>query len=146
MKTGHIRYVCTAEVTKGHNHNELTLNERVEAARLSTDKTGRLPGQTEITIGMKALVKWNLATEADLANGTRGTIMEIVLNPHEEGGAIDGIKVLKYPLAMILFQPIHHTFEKIPNIDQGQIPIFPSEVTFTLHSSNKDITITRCQT
>jgi hypothetical protein len=56
---------------------------------------------------------------------------------------LDGKKVLKYPLAMILFQPIHHTLEKIPYIEQGQIPIFLSEVTFTLYSSNRDITIMR---
>jgi len=146
MKTGHIRYVCTAEDTKGRDRDELTLTERVETARLSTDKTGRLPGQTEIAIGMKALVTLNLATEADLANGTRGTITQIVLDPREEGGAVDGVKVLKYPPAMIMFQPIHHTSEKILYIEEGQIPIFPSEVTFTLHSSNRDTTITRRQT
>ena len=79
MKKGHICYVCTTEDTKGHDHNELTLTERVETARLSTDKTGRLPGQMEITIEMKALVMWNLAIEADLTNGTCGTITQIVL-------------------------------------------------------------------
>jgi hypothetical protein len=35
----------------------------------------------EVAIGMKAMVIINIATEADLANGTRGMVTDIVLDP-----------------------------------------------------------------
>ena len=37
----------------------------------------------EIAIGMKVMVTLNLATEADLANRSRGIIEDIVLDPRE---------------------------------------------------------------
>jgi len=44
---------------------------------------GKLPGQleSELAVGMKAMVTMNIATEADLANRARGKIVDIVLNP-----------------------------------------------------------------
>ncbi|KAJ3925226.1 MAG: hypothetical protein NXY57DRAFT_855405, partial [Lentinula lateritia] len=37
----------------------------------------------EIAVGMKAMILANIATEADLANGTRGTVMDIILDDRE---------------------------------------------------------------
>ena len=35
------------------------------------------------SVGMKAMETMNIATEADLENGTRGEIIDIVLDPRE---------------------------------------------------------------
>ena len=37
----------------------------------------------EITIGMKVMVTVNISTYADLTNGTRGVITDIILNHRE---------------------------------------------------------------
>jgi ATP-dependent exoDNAse (exonuclease V), alpha subunit - helicase superfamily I member len=145
-KTGHIRYISSAEDSKGRNREDLSIHERYEVARLTADKTGRLPDRVEIAIGMKTLVTWNLATDADLANGTRGTITQIILDPREEGGIQDGVKLLQFPPAMILFKPNEDSQQTFPNVEKGYIPIFPSEATFTIHPSPKKTkSITRRQ-
>jgi hypothetical protein len=74
----------------------------------------------------------------DLANGTRGEIIDIVLDPREtddEDG--DGRVFLRYPPAMVMFKPTHHTFKRLPNLEDGLIPIFPSEATFRVGSEHK---------
>jgi hypothetical protein len=113
-KKGQIRYFSNAEYTKGRDREELTLAQRVSIAKLPVKSTGRLPEHIKIAIGMKVLVTWNLATEADLTNGALGEIVDIILDIQEEGGAENGGKLLKYPPAMILFKAYHHTFWEIP--------------------------------
>lgn len=84
------------------------------------------------------MVTLNLATEADLANGSRGTIEDIILDPRERltGDDIDrGVVWTKYLPAMILFRPFHYEFDPFPGFNAGLIPIFPSEVRFSVHDS-----------
>ena len=63
------------------------------------------------SLGMKIMVTLNLATEADLANGSRGTIEDIVLDSREQLTKNDvdqsGVVWTKYPPSMILFRPFH---------------------------------------
>jgi hypothetical protein len=40
--------------------------------------------RVELAVGMKAMVVLNIAMEADLANGTRGTVQGLVLDPRED--------------------------------------------------------------
>lgn len=73
------------------------------------------------------MVTLNIATEADLANGSRGIVENIVLDPWEETENIqpvDGIVKLKFPPAMVLFRPFHYTFDPFPGLGPGLIPIF----------------------
>ncbi|KAJ3491637.1 hypothetical protein NLI96_g544 [Meripilus lineatus] len=44
-----------------------------------------LDDEVPLAIGMKAMVTFNVDTEADLTNGARGTIVEIVLDPVDKG-------------------------------------------------------------
>jgi ATP-dependent exoDNAse (exonuclease V) alpha subunit len=94
----------------------------------------------KITVaGMQVMVTLNVATEADLANGSHGTIKDIVLDPREElvssDRTKDGAVWLQYPSAMILFQPYHHKFDTFPGLEPGLIPIFPTEVNFTINQN-----------
>jgi hypothetical protein len=89
---------------------------------------------------MKIMVTLNLAMEADLANRSRRTVEDIVLNP-QEGVSLheigkDGTVWLQYPYAMILFRPAHYKFEPFLRLEPGLISIFPSEVTFNIHYKN----------
>jgi hypothetical protein len=43
--------------------------------------TKQLKHRIEVVIGMRIMVTLNLATEADLANGSAGLIQDIVLDP-----------------------------------------------------------------
>jgi hypothetical protein len=101
---------------------------------MSEKHTGKLPGQLELTVGMKAMVTLNIATEADLANGVRGEIINIVLDPRELNPHRDeetGVMRLQYPPAMILFKPYHYTFGRLEGLPDRVTPIFPSEIKYT---------------
>ena len=103
---------------------------------------GKLPDRIELAIGMKAMILFNLSTDAEIVNGTRGTIRDIILDPREE--ALDlstGRTVkLKYPPAMVLFEPeggcqvssafVDHRQQHSIAVPEGQIPITPYSVTF----------------
>jgi hypothetical protein len=45
---------------------------------------------------------------------------------------------------MVLFRPLHHTFPCIPNLGEGLIPIFPSEMMFWV-GRNPGISVQRRQ-
>jgi len=99
---------------------------------------------------MKAMILFNLSTEAEIANGTRGTIKDIVLDPREEIHHVEEDNVctirLKYPPALILFEPeggcqVSSAFrdqrDHLPFlVPEGQISITPSSVTFTVILKN----------
>ena len=143
--TGHILYQCDAEDTAGNENRPLTMAERVTVAKMSDKKTGKLPGRLQFAVGMKAMVVLNIATEADLANGARGKIVEVVLDPREihPTANINGITVLKYPPAMLMFRPYHHTFQSLDGLPDGLIPIFPSQAKFSINVAGHPIKITR---
>jgi ATP-dependent exoDNAse (exonuclease V) alpha subunit len=117
---------------------------RLEVAKLNEKKTKKLSDRIEIAIGMKAMILANLSTEADVANGTRGTIKGIILDPREERSEPDedGAIRLTFPPALILFEPdggsqISSAFvdkreRHSINIPEGQIPLTPCVANFTV--------------
>ena len=143
--TGNVLYCCDAEDTIGADNRPLTLKQRVEVAKLAENTTGKLPGQLEFAIGMKAMVLINIAMEADLANRARGEIVDIVLDPREPKQVVNesGITKLCYPPAMLLFKPYHYTFKSLEGLPEGVIPIFPSEVKFNVTCRGKSVKVTR---
>ncbi|KAJ7250249.1 hypothetical protein C8J57DRAFT_1239235 [Mycena rebaudengoi] len=60
------------------------------------------------TEGMRAMVITNISTESNLANGMRGVVEKVVLDPHEPAeGPMDpdtGARILRYPPALVLFR------------------------------------------
>ncbi|KAF8441071.1 hypothetical protein L210DRAFT_3368301, partial [Boletus edulis BED1] len=79
--TGHILYLCSAEDTIGNRAT--SSNERLQCARLPHEKTGNLSMKVILAKGMKVMITENVAPTANLANGLRGTIKSIVLDPRE---------------------------------------------------------------
>jgi hypothetical protein len=69
---------------------------------------------------MKVMVVLNIATEAEIANGTRGTVEAIVLDPCENESTPDekGCIQLQYPPSVVYFKPELHTnitFDGLPD-------------------------------
>ncbi len=56
------------------------MEEKVIVAGMQMKQTAWLDHKVEIAVGMHAMVLMNIATEADVANGTHGTIDSIVLD------------------------------------------------------------------
>ena len=86
-ETRHIVFTAEAEDTiKGQ---PLTLEQRYAAASRHAakgfgkeDKDGLLES-VHMAIGMKVMVTRNVETDLDITNGTRGTIVDILLHPEE---------------------------------------------------------------
>lgn len=145
--TGNTLYTFDAEDTVGKDRTTLSMEQRVVIAGMREKKTARLPNRTAVTIGMKAMVTWNISTDADLANGARGEVIDIVLDPRENPRTISGTSVtLQYPPATVLFKPINRCGIKFPGLVDGLLPIFPTESTFIIESPpGAKTTITRRQ-
>jgi len=85
-----------------------------------------------MAIGMKAMVLLNIATEADIANGTRGVIQDIILDERDEESVAneEGIIQLKYPPAILPFKPDRVSKLSFPGLVAGIIPLTPSRAKF----------------
>lgn len=158
---GLLRYIVRFVPAEDFLKNGETIPDqvRLEIATLNEKKTNRLQERIEIAIGMKMMVLLNLSTEADIANGTTGTIEDILLDPREENCTVDenGAALLKYPPALIIFKPDGDKDLSLQFPDQfaghsrtipkNTVPLMPSSTSFTIHTSNgQKYTIYRRQT
>lgn len=133
-KTTNRRYIVPAEDTSKDGSDALSMEAKLAIAGLDDKKTGKLPAFVQMAIGMKAMVLLNLATEADIANGTRGEIQDIILDEREQLSVPDedDAIMLKYPPAMILFKPDKGTNLIFPGLPPGVIPLTPSLARFSV--------------
>jgi hypothetical protein len=67
---------------------------------MKDDKTCRLPDRTAIATHMKAIVTLNVVTDADLANGSRGEVIDVREPNHIPSATVE----LEYPPAMVCRQ------------------------------------------
>jgi len=148
-RTGNRKYIIPSEDYVKGSGTPLPNLVRLKVAGLKETATGKLPDCIEMTVGMKAMITFNISTKGDLANGTRGTIEDIILDPREDNLDPDeeGTITLKYPPSLILFKPAggsqisssfidtrHHLPLKVP---EGQVPITPTtSVPFTVTTNN----------
>ncbi|KAF8803393.1 hypothetical protein BYT27DRAFT_7214714 [Phlegmacium glaucopus] len=96
---------------------------------------------------MKAMVILNIATEAEVANGTRGTVQGIVLDPREINTTADedGCIHLKYPPPVVYFKPDMQTDIRFDGVPEGIIPILPSMVSFGVNVNGEKQRLERRQ-
>lgn len=139
QQTGNILYIAPAEDTLKQSAQPVPLPIQIAVARMSEKQTGKLSEIFELAIGMKAMVTTNISTQGDIANGTRGIITEITLDPRETQSIPndDGIIYLKYPPIMILFKPHKETHLLFAGIPPGLVPLTPSAAAFTVSTGNK---------
>lgn len=148
--TGNRKYIVSAEDTLVDTGNVPDKRTRMGIACLKDDATKNLKRQVELAVGMKAMVVLNIATEADIANGTRGTVEAIVLDPREQAITADdsddnGCIHLQYPPPVIYFKPesqTNVTFQGLPN---GIIPISPSVLKFSIEVDGERVKMERRQ-
>jgi hypothetical protein len=129
-----ILYIIDTEDTVGNNRGPLNMEQKVIVAGMKPDDGNQAKGvkklrhRIELAVGIKVMVTLNLATEADLVNGSRGTIADIVLDLRErlakDNVDENGIVWLQYLSAMILFKLFHYEFEPFPSLAEGVIPYF----------------------
>lgn len=148
--SGNLRYVVPAYDVHVDKKmvKELPMEARLAVAKANPSETGKLPDRVDIAIGMKAMVVLNLATEADIANGTRGVIDSIVMDEREglHPESVNGTVILQYAPVMVLFRPDRETRITFPGIEAGLIPITPSESRFTVQGeSGKKYRVSRQQ-
>lgn len=147
--TGERLYISMAEDTVGKDRRMPSLAQRIQIAGMKPDHTAKLDGEVELAVGMKVMVLTNISAKGELANGTRGTIEDIILDVRDWDTSMDeptGTTKLKYPPAMVLFKPSKPTRMHFEGIAPGLIPLFPSEETFSIKDSqNRSKTIRRRQ-
>ena len=112
----------------------LTNSQRLAVAHLKQDDTKKLPHKIEIVKGMQAMVLQNISTDSDLANGTRGIVDDIILDPREGHHAPCSTVRLQYPPAAILFRPLTGRGHSFPGLAKGIVPIFPIRTRFRIGS------------
>ncbi|QRV90748.1 Helitron helicase-like domain at N-terminus [Ceratobasidium sp. AG-Ba] len=146
---GHQLFVSPAEDKIGGR--ALTVEEKYTSAKKAAERkadkaTGRengaLPDTVELAIGMEVMVTYNVETELDVANGARGTIVEIILDRREQ---LDGLAEtptevkLNYPPECVLVKLARTKAQPIGELEQGVIPIVPMQRGYqiTLEGGNR---------
>lgn len=147
QRSGNRRYIVSAEDTVKDTGNVPDKKTKLAIAGLKDDVTKNLRMRVELAVGMKAMVVLNIATEADLANGTRGTIEGLVLDPREEHAIPndEGHIPLQYPPPVIYFKPDIPTQTIFEGVPRGIIPISPSTVGFNVEVEGRKIKLERSQ-
>jgi PIF1-like helicase len=145
--SGNRKYIISAEDTIKETGETPDKRTKFEIAGLKDESTRSLRMRVELAVGMKAMVVLNIATEADLANGTRGTVQGFVLDPREEHTLPDekGHIHLRYPPPVIYFKPDIKTNIVFEGIPEGIIPISPSKSGFSVVIDGEKVKVERSQ-
>ncbi|GJF00157.1 ATP-dependent exoDNAse [Phanerochaete sordida] len=152
-KTGETLFICPAEdrvKERGRRARPLTLVERYAVAgRLKTKKKqgerGRkdLPWTVELARGMKVLVTNNIETDLDLANGSRGEIVDIILHPDEPEWGTASTVHLKHMPRCILVRMDRTRASQLAGLPPGVIPVQPMESTMQIRLKRNGKTVQR---
>jgi hypothetical protein len=146
--SGNRKYIIAAEDTLVETGESPDNKTRLAVASLKDEVTKNLRRQVELSVGMKAMVVLNIATEADVANGTRGTVRGIELDPREVRTSPDenGCIRLRYPPPVVYFEPEMRTEIEFDGVPKGIIPIVPTKVSFSIAGEDGKIKLERRQT
>ena len=92
------------------------------------------------------MVTLNIEAEMDVANGTRGKIVDIVLNPDEDPipPNVPKVRLKKMP-AYVLVKLNNTRLRQLPNLPPQVSPIEPNAVKFSITVQNTSRTDTRRQ-
>jgi hypothetical protein len=105
-----------------------------------------LSKEVELAIGMPVMVTWNVHTELDIANGSRGEIVEIILHPEDdEQGISDCVRKLKRPPLYVLVRLYRTKIRQLPGLPPHVIPISPITKTFKVRCKDETMIVSRTQ-
>lgn len=127
-------FVCPADDTiRGRR---LGLEERLSVAlKRSGTRAGEsksLPDDVTLSVGMKVMVTLNVDVDADITNGARGVIEDIVLDPREPACENDTVIRLTYPPCYLLVKLSRTRLKALHDLPEGVIPIQPATKSFTI--------------
>ena len=74
-------YCIAAEDTT--TEGGLTMVQWLVIVKMPIDEMASLCMKTDLALGMNVMVTENILTTANLANGSQGTLMDIILDPRE---------------------------------------------------------------
>jgi len=122
-----VLYIVPPEESVGQNR--LSMEQRLITVQMPMDQTKHLPAYVYLSLGMKVMVTCNIATTVNLTNGSRGTIVDIILDPHESQLVTANIEHdtvhLQFPPAAVVLQLDFTQFPIVPGLQRGQAPLFP---------------------
>ncbi|EAU80832.2 hypothetical protein CC1G_04942 [Coprinopsis cinerea okayama7 len=127
--TGQVRFIVTAQDEdcrtglKPSNAVRLAMAQKTEK---DMDR-GKLDRELEVVEGMMLMVLLNVATEAEVANGTRGVLERILLDPREPPLTVEegGVCRLKYLPVSLWIRPLTPTALTFPGVPSGLVPLAP---------------------
>lgn len=144
---GAVLFVSPSEDYFQDDKSQLSPGQKIALLPKSTNSKGpKLAPSIEMAEGMEVMVTWNLSPDAQLANGSRGTIERIYLDPREPAySASESIVYLKYPPAVIIFRPAHTDMPKLPGLEEGLVALQPSIGNMHLKNGNDSLLVKRKQ-
>lgn len=138
-RTGATLYVCRAQ--DRFQRRRLDKQERLAVRKKKEGKSTQ--DVLELAIGMKAMVTFNVSTNADITNGARGVVHDIVLQSKDDVERRGpGVVKLKRLPAYVLVKLDRTRALALPGFPVGVIPVVPMEKTFTIVSTSRGRTIT----
>ena len=141
-ENGQRLFICHAEDTI--KNQPLSLRERYALAERSTShgqKHKDLPETIELAIGMKVMVTSNIATDLDITNGARGSVVNIILSAGEPPLGDACVIELKHLPQCVLVKLNRTCAARLDTLNDGMIPIFPakSSMQITLETKKKTV-------
>ncbi|TFY67448.1 hypothetical protein EVJ58_g1608 [Rhodofomes roseus] len=141
-RTGVQLFVGTAEDTiRGRPLSlveQLMVAQKKSSQRRNKQDHGGLPREVQFAVGMKVMVTLNVDTDLDVANGTRGEIVDIVLDPREPAIANDRIVNLQYLPLYVLVRLEHTKASGLTGLAENVIPVEPLSRTFQVQVPIRD--------
>lgn len=83
------------------------------------------------------MVMIDIEAKLDVANGARGIVKRIILDPWEDANMAQREVPLRYPPACVLVRLNQTTVPKLLNLDQGIVLIIPFEQKFYIPQHGK---------
>ncbi len=109
---------------------KLTPSKLKQLQSLSYTQTGGLPGELEIFVGLPVMLTSNIAVELQLTNGAMGVISRIPFEKKHTVKKIGNIYRLPTIPKYVVVQFHCIDIPKLPNLNKGEIPIFPKRSSF----------------
>ena len=102
--------------------------------RKEREEKGGLPDVLEVFVGMKVMVTFNVAVELDVANGSRGEVVDIVLDPREDLTIpSSGVVEPRYPPTYVLIRLLHTKVQGLQGLPDNVLPLVPISRSFIVN-------------
>lgn len=126
---------------KANARRNIPPNEIMIAKGMKVSKADRAKQEPKMTPLFQIMVTLNIETEMDVANGTRGEIVDIILDLEEDPITPGERKVhLRKPPAYVLVKLPHTRMQQLPGLPPNIVPIKPMSERFSITLTNVDKT------